>query len=96
MSELDTQPVDLALVDLDLPGIDGFEFARLVRSGRAGSPGVRLVAVTARATGSEESQCREAGFDELVRKPLTAAALAAAVARAMARSSRRSGEAGSS
>lgn len=96
MSELGTQPVDLALVDLDLPGIDGFEFARLVRSGRAGNPGVRLVAVTARATGGEESQCREAGFDELVRKPLTAAALAAAVARAMARSSRRSGEAGSS
>jgi len=78
LAALETQRYDLALVDLDLPGIDGLQLARLLRSrGQAALP---LVAVTARSVGDEEAKVRAAGMDALLRKPLTSAMLAEAIA----------------
>ncbi|MGN6518479.1 MAG: two-component regulator propeller domain-containing protein [Dokdonella sp.] len=82
LAALETRRYDLALVDLDLPGIDGLQLARLLRSkGHATLP---LVAVTARSVGDEDAKIRAAGMDTLLRKPLTSAMLAEAIIAAVA------------
>lgn len=78
LAELRRARFDLALLDLDLPGIDGLQLARMIRaSAHAALP---LVAVTARSVGDEEAQIRAAGMDALLRKPLTSALLAGVIA----------------
>ncbi len=67
----------ILLLDLDLPGIDGFTLLGLLRA-RAGSTAAFAVAVTARSESDIEQQCRQAGFDRFLRKPLSGATLAAA------------------
>ena len=74
-------PFDALLLDLDLPGVDGFELARMVRAREAGS-GRRLpiVAITARSGSNEAPRARAAGMDGFLRKPVTGTQLAAALA----------------
>ncbi|NCT68680.1 MAG: response regulator [Rhodanobacteraceae bacterium] len=66
-------PFDAALLDLDLPGVDGLQLARMIRA--SGYPQLPLVAVTARSVGDEEVLIRSAGMQALLRKPLTIALL---------------------
>ena len=58
---------DLALVDLGLPGIDGFEVGRRVRE--AMGPGVYLAALSGFGQPDDKRKALEAGFDEHVTKP---------------------------
>lgn len=76
--ELEHGPCDMVLLDLDLPGIDGLQVARLIRRGRCAQ--VWIVAITARAGGDEEALSRAAGMDGFLRKPLTGQQLAEALA----------------
>jgi ligand-binding sensor domain-containing protein/signal transduction histidine kinase/CheY-like chemotaxis protein len=69
---------DLAFLDLDLPGLDGFELARLLRAQGQVLP---LVALTARSDAASERLALDAGMDGFVRKPVTGALLAAALER---------------
>lgn len=78
LAELQAGRFDLALLDLDLPGLDGFELARLLRAQGHDLP---LVALTARADGEAEPQAREAGMDGFLRKPVTGEMLGAVLAR---------------
>jgi signal transduction histidine kinase/DNA-binding response OmpR family regulator len=64
----------IALVDLGLPGIDGFELARRLRSvpeGRA----LRLVAITGYGQPQDRARTREAGFAAHLVKPVDPVAL---------------------
>ena len=82
LAELDGGHFDLVMLDLDLPGIDGLQLARVLRSGpHAALP---LVAVTARSVGDEEARIRAAGMDTLLRKPVTTALLRESIATALA------------
>jgi CheY-like chemotaxis protein/anti-sigma regulatory factor (Ser/Thr protein kinase) len=63
-----TRP-DVALVDLGLPGLDGFEVARRVRASDAGGS-VRLVALTGYGLPADQRRSREAGFDAHLVKPV--------------------------
>ncbi|MEI7036554.1 hybrid sensor histidine kinase/response regulator [Fulvimonas yonginensis] len=76
LAELAQSPFDVLLLDLDLPGVDGFQIARLIRQRE--EPGQRLpiVAVTARSGGDEEARARDAGMDAFLRKPFTGEQLA--------------------
>ena len=67
LAEWSTQSCELAFLDLDLPGIDGFELARLIRSQGHRLP---LVALTARADVQAEAQARLAGMTAFLRKPV--------------------------
>ncbi|GAA3933300.1 hybrid sensor histidine kinase/response regulator [Luteimonas lutimaris] len=67
---------DLGLLDLDLPGIDGFALARQLRATGFDRP---LLAVTARADPEAEPQATAAGFDAFLRKPVTGEILAEAI-----------------
>lgn len=71
---------DLALVDLGLPGMDGYELARHVR-GRPGLEHVVLVAQTGWGQDEHRRRSRAAGFDDHLVKPVALEALEAALAR---------------
>lgn len=71
---LEAHAFDVAVLDIDLPGVDGFELASLLK-GRV----PRLVALTARSDAASEVQARLAGFDLFLRKPAEAEALRAAL-----------------
>jgi len=75
-----TTPFDAALLDLDLPGMDGLALARQLRVQGYTRP---LIAVTARADAEAESEAMEAGFDHFIRKPMTKAMLAALLEQAV-------------
>ncbi len=77
LSEIAGQPFDAALLDLDLPGIDGLALAPLLRQNGFAGP---LVAVTARTDADAEAAAAKAGFDAFLRKPVTGAMLAQALA----------------
>jgi ligand-binding sensor domain-containing protein/signal transduction histidine kinase/CheY-like chemotaxis protein len=68
---------DLALLDLDLPGIDGIELARLLRS--LGHP-LPLLALTARTDPQAEPMALAAGMEGFLRKPIEGERLARAIA----------------
>lgn len=80
MAELGQGACDVILLDLDLPGIDGFHVARLIRQHEEPTQHVPIIAITARAGGDEEACSREAGMDGFLRKPLTGAQLTDALA----------------
>ncbi len=76
LAEVATAPFDLALLDLDLPGLNGLDLARQLRVQEFAQP---LIAVTARADADAEPQAMAAGFDRFLRKPVTGAMLAEAI-----------------
>jgi PAS domain S-box-containing protein len=68
---------DLVLMDIRMPGMDGLEATRRLRS--AGYDG-RIVALTAHAMQAELQACIAAGMDDHLTKPLRLDALRAALA----------------
>lgn len=80
LAELEQRAYDVVLLDLDLPGLDGFEVATLIRQHERPERRVRIIAITARTGGDEEARSRAAGMDGFLRKPLTGTQLAAALA----------------
>ena len=82
LAELERNRYDAVLLDLDLPGVDGFQVARLIRQREAGKH-LPIVAVTARSGETDEAHAREAGMDGFLRKPLSGEQLAAMLARVL-------------
>ncbi len=78
-----TEPIDLVLLDLMLPGMDGFETCRSLRRHSA----VPIIMVTARTDTHDVVAGLEAGADDYVTKPFVAKELAARI-RALLRRSR--------
>ena len=70
---------DVALIDIGLPSIDGYEVARRIRKG-AEIPNLLLVALTGYGADEDVSAARAAGFDRHLTKPTDPAALEALLA----------------
>lgn len=66
---------DTALIDVGLPGLDGYEVARRIRAGANGKS-MRLVAVTGYGQAEDRQRALDAGFDAHVTKPVTPERLA--------------------
>ena len=64
----EVEPIDAAVIDLGLPGIDGYEVARRLRASNAGA-GIRLIALTGYGSHSARDGARRAGFDFHLVKP---------------------------
>ncbi len=71
---LEVQP-DVALIDLGLPGLDGWEVARRIRAARGGGE-IFLVALTGYGQPEDHGRSRDAGFDAHLVKPVGPADLA--------------------
>jgi CheY-like chemotaxis protein len=69
---------DVVLLDLGLPGIDGFEVARRVRAQGGRHP--VLIALTGYGQPEDRQRASEAGFDHLLVKPVDPTVLAALLA----------------
>ena len=68
------QRPDVALVDIGLPGIDGYEVARRLRHDDA-TGAIRLIALTGYGLAEDQRRVLEAGFDLHLVKPVELAAL---------------------
>ena len=60
---------DLILMDIALPGMDGVEATRIIKS-RPEYRNVPVVALTAFAMAGDKERLLKAGFDEYISKPL--------------------------
>lgn len=60
---------DVALIDIGLPGIDGYEVARRIRTMPNGKT-IRLAAVTGYGQDADKQRAQSAGFDEHLTKPV--------------------------
>lgn len=67
---LDDNPVQLALVDWNMPEMSGIELVEAVRSDPAFGP-LRIVMVTTETELSQVTRALEAGADEYLMKPFT-------------------------
>ncbi|MBA3539159.1 MAG: PAS domain-containing protein [Deltaproteobacteria bacterium] len=80
LSLIDEFSPEVALVDVGLPGIDGFEVARLVRSEQK-HPNMTMIAVTGYGQQSDRMAALKAGFDAHLVKPVRLEQLLAIIAR---------------
>ncbi len=79
------RPFDAVVTDLVLPGIDGLELARVLRSIE---PGLPVVVMTAHSSPDSTERARMLGLGEYLHKPLMAPALVRSVARSLRSSDR--------
>ena len=71
---------DAVIVDIGLPGLDGYAIARRLRE--TGSPGMLLVAISGYGQDGDRQRSREAGFDVHLTKPIDPLVLDALLAQA--------------
>lgn len=78
-------PVDLVLMDCQMPEWDGFTATRAIRADEAAGPEPRarlpILALTANAMAGIADSCRQAGMDDYLAKPLRQPELVAALRR---------------
>jgi len=81
LQKLQAEPYDLALMDIQMPGMGGLDAMRAVRSGACPgvSPNLPIVAMTAHALKGDRERFLEAGMTEYVAKPLHSASFYAAL-----------------
>jgi len=65
---------EIALLDIGLPGMDGYELARCIRK-KTGTGPMTLIALTGYGQDEDLHRAREAGFDHHLTKPVECAAL---------------------
>jgi CheY-like chemotaxis protein len=73
------EPFGAALLDLQMPELDGAEVARAARAALPAAVRPRLIALTAAADPGAEARFLALGFDACVGKPIRTAALLAAL-----------------
>lgn len=73
-------PPDVILMDIRLPGMDGYGAVRLLKADPR-TRGVPTVALTAQAMKGDDAAALAAGFDGYITKPIDTRSFPAAVAR---------------
>lgn len=82
---VDEQDFDLILMDLRMPRMDGMTAIRHIRARDDGKAALPIIVVTADTGGSIEAECRAAGADDFLMKPVSMAALFGAIGEVVAR-----------
>ncbi len=82
---LDRDRFDLVLMDINMPEMSGYEVTKLYRMEHLGEGRMPIIALTADATTETERQCREAGMDAVLTKPVEATQLLSAIDETYAR-----------
>jgi two-component system cell cycle response regulator DivK len=78
MISAETHRPDLILMDIQLPGLDGYEATRRIKANPALRP-IPIIAVTSYALTGDEVKAREAGCDAYVTKPFSPRSLLAKI-----------------
>ena len=76
LEALETQTFDLALMDVQMPEMDGLEATAAIREKeKTGAARLPIIALTAHAMKGDEARCLVAGMDGYVTKPISSRAL---------------------
>ncbi len=81
LQAIEREAPDLVLMDIQLPGKDGFA---LLQEIRASAAAVRVVALTAHAMSGDRERALQAGFDGYITKPIDIRTFPEQVSRALA------------
>ena len=73
----DEQPIELILMDCQMPEMDGYEASQKIRLADAGEKykDIAIVAMTANAMRGDKQKCLEAGMSDYITKPVDEAQL---------------------
>lgn len=69
---LRTDPMDLVLMDIEMPEMDGMETAKMIRERELIGPDVPIVAVTAHSGEDDKAAFKASGMQGYVQKPINA------------------------
>jgi two-component system cell cycle response regulator DivK len=64
--------IDLVLMDLNMPVMDGYEAMRIIKSQH---PEIPIIAQTAYTLSEDRNKCMQAGFNDYIAKPINRLAL---------------------
>ena len=70
ISQLLAHPVDIVLMDCQMPVLDGFEATRAIRQLANDKSQVPIIAITANAMSKDRERCVEAGMNDYMSKPV--------------------------
>ncbi|MDP9010747.1 MAG: response regulator [Pseudomonadota bacterium] len=84
VSAWETGRYHIILMDCQMPVMDGYQATREIRRREDGTSHIPIIALTADAMQGAEQQCREAGMDDYLTKPLDRAQLSERIARHLA------------
>jgi CheY-like chemotaxis protein len=84
LAALEQHPVDLVLMDVQMPEMDGLEATAVIREKERQSGGhLPIIALTAHAMKGDEERCLAVGMDSYVSKPINGQALSEAISRVL-------------
>ncbi len=72
---------DLVLMDVQMPGLDGYATTKRIRAGETDGQRVPIVAMTANVVAGARERCLAAGMDDFLTKPVSRESLARTLAR---------------
>lgn len=67
LKSIDKQVPDLILLDIMMPGIDGFEFFEIIKKD---NPNIKVVFITARSNSTDQQKAIKMGAFDFITKPV--------------------------
>jgi two-component system sensor histidine kinase/response regulator len=84
LAALAEQPIDLVLMDVQMPDMDGLEATAVIREQERHYGGhLPIIALTAHAMKGDQERCLASGMDDYISKPINAQTLSAAISRVL-------------
>ncbi|MBU0961561.1 MAG: response regulator, partial [Proteobacteria bacterium] len=72
LEKLEQETPDIILMDIRMPVLDGIKTTKMIREkeARDNLGHIPIIALTAQATTTFETKCKEAGMDDYITKPI--------------------------